>query len=66
MTGGGVDSNDRCNCCNCEAKAINYMPVAFIAAPATFGTNGPLISAGKSDAWIARIHDSSINKNQFI
>ncbi|MBP6624701.1 MAG: gliding motility-associated C-terminal domain-containing protein, partial [Chitinophagaceae bacterium] len=63
ITGGGVDSNDRCNAIT-RGKGNQLYACGFYRAPATFGTNGPLISAGKSDAWFARIHDSSINKNQ--
>lgn len=61
MTGGGVDSNDRCNSV-VRGKGNQLYACGFYRSPATFGTNGPLISAGASDAWIARIHDSSINK----
>jgi gliding motility-associated-like protein len=58
-TGGGPDSNDRCNS---VIKGLNGRVYAcgFFRTPATFGTS-LLTSSGSSDAYVICINDSMVN-----
>jgi gliding motility-associated-like protein len=56
ITGGGSDSNDRCNSVVKGAGAQVYA-CGFFRSPASFG-NISLTSVGSSDAYLLRIHDS--------
>ncbi|MBL7764496.1 MAG: gliding motility-associated C-terminal domain-containing protein [Chitinophagaceae bacterium] len=60
-TGGGVDSNDRCNAI-AKGKGAQIYAAGFFRSPATFGTTPTLSSVGSSDGFFARLHDSSLNK----
>lgn len=65
ITGGGLDSNDRANAVT-KGKGAQIYVCGFFRAPATFG-NTSLTSVGSSDAFWARVHDSSLNQGaQFI
>lgn len=60
ITGGGVDSNDRANAI-AKGKGAQLYVCGFFRAPASYGPSN-LTSAGSSDAFWARVHDSSLNK----
>jgi gliding motility-associated-like protein len=62
VTGGGTDSNDRCN----SIVKGNYGQLyacGFFRTPATFGSNPPLTSNGNSDAFIMRLNDDVVNQS---
>jgi gliding motility-associated-like protein len=60
-TGGGLDSNDRGNAV-AKGKGAQIYTCGFFRSNATFG-NTNLNSVGSSDAFIARLNDSIINKS---
>ncbi len=65
ITGGGVDDNDRGNAI---AQGVNgqLYTCGFFRTPASYG-NSNLISTGSSDAFFARVHDSSyFDANKFV
>ncbi len=60
-TGGGLDSNDRCNAV-AKGKGKQLYACGFFRSPATYGSS-LLTSSGSSDGFFARLNDSSLNKS---
>lgn len=59
-TGGGADSNDRANAI-ARGRGAQIYTAGYFRAPSTYGGSS-LASAGSSDGFFARLHDSSLNK----
>lgn len=59
-TGGGADSNDRCNAV-AKGKGAQLYAAGYFRAPSQFGGSS-LSSAGSSDGYFARLHDSMVNR----
>jgi gliding motility-associated-like protein len=61
FTGGGADSNDRCNSVT-KGNGAQVYACGFHRLPATFGST-VLSTQGSSDAYVLRLHDSMYNKS---
>ncbi|GBL36019.1 hypothetical protein EMGBS15_16140 [Filimonas sp.] len=60
ITGGGLDSNDRCNAL-AKGKGNQLYVAGYFRSSANYGPTA-LTSVGSSDGFFARIYDSSLNK----